>query len=162
MLLTDTYATTDNSLFYSPETTPSYLTDSRGRSVTPVITPPAPTPSKPTATPTSTPLAPASATAPETTASSSQLAVRPRGRPRKDGEPPRAGGAVASGSNIGSIEKDPELRKLADHQRLVGPLLDRMGCVLASEERRLTFLDDEDFEDEVEGSEHDATDWRDG
>jgi hypothetical protein len=33
--------------------------------------------------------------------------------------------------------------------------MDKMGCVLASEERRTTFLDDEDFEDEGWGSEHD-------
>jgi len=33
--------------------------------------------------------------------------------------------------------------------------MDRMGCILASAERRAVFLDDEDFEDEVYGSEFD-------
>lgn len=33
--------------------------------------------------------------------------------------------------------------------------MDRMGCVLANDERRRGFLDDEDFEDEVYGSDYD-------
>lgn len=49
---------------------------------------------------------------------------------------------------------DAELKKLEHHQRIVGPTLGKMGCVLADEGRRASFLDDEDFEDEVEGSEH--------
>ena len=54
-------------------------------------------------------------------------------------------------------EKEPagQLRKLEAHLRTVGPTMDRMGCVLASEERRKTFLDGEDFEDVVDGSEFD-------
>ena len=74
---------------------------------------------------------------------------------RKPGRPPKHGGVAKATSTSGGVEKDPELSKLAQHQRLVGPLMDKMGCVLASEERRTTFLDDEDFEDEGWGSEHD-------
>ena len=69
-----------------------------------------------------------------------------RGRPPKDG--------------ISKAERDlgAPLKKLEEHQRAVGPSMDRMGCVLATEERRAGFLDDEDFEDEVYGSEHDTLD----
>lgn len=45
-----------------------------------------------------------------------------------------------------------------EHKRLVGATMERTGCVLASEDRREGFLDDEDFEDEVYGSEHDPGD----
>ena len=86
----------------------------------------------------------------EATDSPPQPAVRKPGRPPKHGGVPKT-----ATSTSGGVEKDPELSKLAQHQRLVGPLMDKMGCVLASEERRTTFLDDEDFEDEGLGSEHD-------
>lgn len=90
-------------------------------------------------------------TAEEATDSPPQPAVRKPGRPPKHG-----GVAKAPVSAQAGIERDPELSKLAQHQRLVGPLMDRMGCILASEERRTTFLDDEDFEDEGWGSAHDV------
>lgn len=34
--------------------------------------------------------------------------------------------------------------------------MDRQGCVLVSEERRRTFLGDEDFEDEIDASEDES------
>ena len=46
------------------------------------------------------------------------------------------------------------LRKLEEHKRAVGAVMGRMGCVLADEGRREGFLDGEDFEDEVFGSEY--------
>lgn len=79
-----------------------------------------------------------------------QPTVAKRGRPPKHGGVPKTTVAGSEGT-----EKDPELSKLAEHQRLVGPLMDRTGCILASEERRTTFLDDEDFQDECWGSDHD-------
>ncbi len=42
------------------------------------------------------------------------------------------------------------LKRLEEHKRIIGPLMDRMGCVLVDDERRAAFLDDEDFEDEIE------------
>lgn len=42
------------------------------------------------------------------------------------------------------------LKQLEEQKRVVGVVLDRMGCVLADEERRKGFLDDEDFEDVIE------------
>lgn len=87
-----------------------------------------------------------------------QPLVKPRGRPRKDGAPPGTVPTATKAEGKDGIERDPELRNLAQHQRLVGPLMERMGCVLASDERRTTFLDDEDFEDEVWGSDHDMRD----
>lgn len=50
------------------------------------------------------------------------------------------------------------LADLEEQKRAIGPTMDRTGCIFASDERRRTFLDDEDFEDEVSESEHDATD----
>lgn len=42
-----------------------------------------------------------------------------------------------------------ELKKLAEHKRIVNALMDRQGCVLVSAERRAAFLGDEEFEDVV-------------
>lgn len=70
------------------------------------------------------------------------------GRPPKDGIPKSERDAL----------KDSKLDELEQHKKAVGAVLDRTGCVLASEERRKGFLDDEDFEDEVYGSEHDDLD----
>ncbi len=131
-------STAGNTHFYNSDSTPSYLSDSRGRSVTPVISPPMPKATLPTDP------------AAEVTEMPTQPTVRKPGRPPKNG-----GAAKIALSAPGGIENDPELSQLANHQRTVGPLMDRMGCVLASEERRQTFLDDEDFEDEGWGSEHD-------
>lgn len=75
--------------------------------------------------------------------------IRGRGRPPKDGI------AKTPQNKVGG---NTELKKLEEHQRIVGPTVERMGCVLASAERRQTFLDDEDFEDEGWGSEHDPGD----
>jgi hypothetical protein len=134
----------DNSLFYNYDSTPSYLSDSRGRSVTPVISPLMPKATLPTNTATE---------ATDTAEMLTQPLVR------KPGRPPKLGGAAKPASSApGGIENDPELSKLGEHQRIVGPLMERMGCVLANEERRMTFLDDEDFEDEGWGSEHDMRD----
>lgn len=131
----------DNSLFYNSNSTPSYLSDSRGRSVTPVISPSMPKANLPT----------------NSSNDAAEMPAQPL--PRKPGRPPKLGGPAkpAAGAQ-GGIENDPDLSKLAEHQRIVGPLMERMGCVLANEERRATFLDDEDFEDEGWGSEHDMRD----
>lgn len=43
-----------------------------------------------------------------------------------------------------------ELEALEKHKRAVGPSMDRTGVRLANKKRRVGFLDDEDFEDEVE------------
>lgn len=51
-------------------------------------------------------------------------------------------------------EIDAPLKKLEEQKRIIGFTMDRMGCVLADEGRRRGFLDDEDFEDEVSGSEY--------
>ena len=131
----------DNSLFYNSDSTPSYLSDSRGRSVTPVISPPMPKVALPT----------------DTTTERTEMDIEPL--VKKPGRPPKLGGAAKlAPAAKGGIEEDAELSKLAAHQRIVGPLMERMGCVLANEERRATFLDDEDFEDEGWGSEHDMRD----
>ena len=131
----------DNSLFYNSDSTPSYLSDSRGRSVTPVISPPMPKVALPT----------------DTTTDTAEMDIEPL--VKKPGRPPKLGGAGKPASSAqGGVEEDAELSKLAAHQRIVGPLMERMGCVLANEERRATFLDDEDFEDEGWGSEHDMRD----
>lgn len=53
-----------------------------------------------------------------------------------------------------AVVLDAELKKLQHHQTIVGPTMGKMGCVLVDEGRRRTFLDDEDFEDKVQGSEH--------
>ena len=97
----------------------------------------------------------ADTTDPNITTDSTEMPVQPL--VRKPGRPPKLGGAPKVPA-VHGVENDPELKMLADHQRLVGPLMERMGCVLASEERRQTFLDDEEFEDEGWGSEHDMRD----
>lgn len=62
-------------------------------------------------------------------------------------------------------EAQNAFRELREHVDAVGPALGRQGCILASEERRATFLDDEDFESVVYGKEFDdpkygpGTDW---
>lgn len=109
----------DPSTFHTTAELPSYLADSRGRLVTPIILPPSP----PTATERPTNL---------------QTILSQRGRTQS--------------------AFDAELRELEDDQRIVGPTLGRMGCVFANEARREGFLDDEDFEDEVVGGEHDVQD----
>ena len=66
------------------------------------------------------------------------------GRPPKDG--------------VTKAERDVahELKSLEEHKRAVGAVMDRTGCVLASEGRRGTFLDGEDFEDVGFGGELDG------
>ena len=76
--------------------------------------------------------------------------------PKILGRPPKNG--VSRAPQPQQMQRDTELKKLEDHLKIVGPTMEKMGCVLASEERRRTFLDDEDFEDEVWGSEHDPGD----
>lgn len=115
---------------------PPYLLDKDGRSVTPIISPAPPKQAR--------------ATAP-TEGEDQQDSPRPppivqklgRGRPPKDG--------------VSKAERDlrAPLQSLEQHQRIVGPTMDRMGCVLANKQRRKGFLDDEDFEDEVSGSDYD-------
>lgn len=100
-------------------------------------------------TPIISPATPTTQLQPQPTSSPGVPAVARRGRPPKDG---------ISKSAQTSVKQDTELKKLEDHLKVVGPTLERMGCVLASEERRQTFLDDEDFEDEGWGSEHDPGD----
>lgn len=113
---------------YRRSATPSYLNDAHGRSVTPVISEPTPPPQVQTAA---------------QSAQATFIAEVPKriGRPPKDGIP--------------RLERDAgaELKKLEEHKAVVGPTMDRQGCVLVSEERRRTFLGDEDFEDEVDASE---------
>lgn len=125
----------DSPLFrQSASSSPAYLNDAYGRSVTPVIEPEPESEIQKGSDPTQTlPMHPAK----------SSTATKPMDRPPKDGIP--------------KLERDAgaELQKLAEHKRIVGPTMDRQGCVLASEERRRTFLGDEDFEDVVEGSEVD-------
>lgn len=116
---------------------PSYLSDQRGRSVTPIIVP---TPPKLATTLTTTRLRPSS--------TSPAPPPLPRLGP---GRPPKDGSAAASRAEHRDLAAP--LRKLEAHQRAVGAVMERMGCVLASEERRSGFLDDEDFEGEVEESE---------
>lgn len=128
---TDPYSPADGSL-------PAYLLDKDGRAVTPIISPPPPKQPKAAAT----------------GQTDAEMPVLPspgvqklgRGRPPKDG--------VAKASKA---ERDlgAPLKELEQHQRIVGPTMDRMGCVLANDERRKGFLDDEDFEDEVYGSDYD-------
>jgi len=109
--------------------TPSWLLDQYGRSVTPVITPTPPPDS-------------GSDLSAEIAATSSAPVAQPlRGRPPKYGN---------SKSDVSAPLRDLEI-----HQAAVGVTMDRMGCILASDERRAVFLDDEDFEDEVFGSEFD-------
>lgn len=129
----------ETSIFYdSPASTPSYLSDSRSRSVTPIISPQFPTKT----------LQP---TIPQTSDSEPPPPII-----KKPGRPPKYPGISKASDARGGVQNDPELSKLAEQQRIVGPLMEKMGCVLASEERRMTFLDDEDFEDEVVGSEYDV------
>lgn len=42
------------------------------------------------------------------------------------------------------------LRELTKHKLAVGVVLEKTGCELVNKKRRQGFLDDEDFEDEVE------------
>ena len=122
---------------YSEGSPPPYLSDSHGRSVTPIIQP---------AQPANT----TSSTAPP----------NPQATPvvKRVGRPPKDGVAKAAAGQASTYQKDAELKKLEEHLMVVGPTMERMGCVLASEERRGTFLDDEDFEDVGWGSEHDPGD----
>ena len=111
--------------------TPSWLLDQYGRSVTPLITPTPPPESGSTVD-----------LSIEAAATSPAPITQPlRGRPPKHGN---------SKSDVSA-----PLRDLEAHQAAVGVTMDRMGCILASDERRAAFLDDEDFEDEVYGSEFD-------
>ena len=146
MVLTPQICIAETSHFYTSESSPpAYLSDSRGRSVTPIISPPVPIRPLPASQ-----QQPADGDAGIVGSAPPQPAAKQRGRPPKHG-----GVAKAAPSAHRGVEHDPDLKRLAQHQRLVGPLMDRMGCVLASDERRTTFLDDEDFEDEVRGSDHD-------
>ena len=100
-------------------------------------------------------ISPPAAPKPAAAGESQQSATAPtplvrRGRPPKDGIPKTPAGAQA-----GKVLRDTELKKLEEHQRLVGATMGRMGCILANEERRDTFLDDEDFEDVGWSSEFD-------
>lgn len=118
-----------------PGELPAYLLDKDGRSVTPLISP---------ASPKSKSVASAAAGGDvESTPPPPVVQRLGRGRPPKDG--------------VSKAERDmgAPLKQLEEHVRLVGPTMDRMGCVLANEQRRKGFLDDEDFEDEVSGSDYD-------
>jgi hypothetical protein len=140
------------------EQLPRYLTDAHGRAVTPIISPP--TPAK-TPEPTSDAMATADATnsqledqseiKPAPSARSSPPPALPRGRGR--GRPPKDGipKHLRPAGDIGA-----ELRMLEQEQKLIGPLMGKMGCVLADKGRREGFLDDESFWDDVEdGTEFD-------
>ncbi|KAK5118225.1 hypothetical protein LTR85_008205 [Meristemomyces frigidus] len=99
----------------------AYLSDAQGRSVTPIIVPNF--------------NGPAGAT--------SQVvpsAVRRPGRPPKDG------------AHLTKDERKAaaELEQLEAHKRAIGPTMDKTGVRMANKKRRFGFLDDEDFEDEVE------------
>ena len=125
-------------------TPPAYLLDSDGRSVTPVITPAA---SRVKATTAKSEQDDAGDTAHESSPAPPTPAPKlGPGRPPKDGISKAKAGTAAP------------LRELEQHLKIVGPTMDRMGCVLATDGRRRGFVDDEDFEDEVEGSEHDPGD----
>lgn len=54
-----------------------------------------------------------------------------------------------------------ELEELKTYKKAIGPTMGREGCVLVSEERRETFLGDEDFESVMYGSEFDDDPWKD-
>ena len=105
-----------------PGELPPYLLDKDGRSVTPVISPAPPKQARATAT---------------AEGENQQHSPPPpptvqklgRGRPPKDG--------------VSKAERDlrAPLQSLEQHQRIVGPTMDRMGCVLANEQRRKGFLD---------------------
>ena len=120
------------SIFREPEGLPSYLKDAQGRAVTPLILPPTPA------------LSTSSHIKHETTATSDlQADPLPAMKPLPHPLPA-----------LNATILDVELKKLEHHQRIVGPILGKMGCVVANEARRASFLDDEEFEDGVEGSEH--------
>jgi hypothetical protein len=135
---------------HEEEELPRYLTDAHGRAVTPIISPP--TPAK-TPEPASDAMATAEAThtqsedqtemKPTPAAISSPPAAVPRGRgrPPKDGIPKH----LRPAGDIGA-----ELRMLEQEQKLIGPVMGKMGCVLADKGRREGFLDDESFWDDVE------------
>jgi len=98
----------------------AYLSDAQGRSITPIITP--------------------DFDRPEATSQVVPTAIRKPGRPPKDGV---------------YMTKDEhkaadELKELEAQKRAVGPSMDKTGVRLANKKRRVGFLDDEDFEDEVE------------
>lgn len=90
--------------FYRHPSSPAYLNDSYGRSITPII---------------------------------------------EDGQPPLE---PPTQTRITKAEREAaaELEKLEDCKGIVGPTMDRQGCILASKERRETFLSEEDFEDVVQ------------
>ncbi|KAK4544946.1 hypothetical protein LTR36_003851 [Oleoguttula mirabilis] len=99
----------------------AYLSDAQGRSVTPIIVP----------------------NFDGLAGATSQVlpsALRRPGRPEKE---------------VAHMTKDErkaaaDLEKLEAHKRAVGPSMDKTGVRMANKKRRLGFLDDEDFEDEVE------------
>lgn len=53
------------------------------------------------------------------------------------------------------LEGEKLLQQLEEKKRVVGPGLDRAGCILATAERRKGFYDDEDFDDVIEPDEVD-------
>jgi len=62
---------------------------------------------------------------------------------------------VASMKDVGHLSKDQkkaieDLEDLENHKNSVGVTMERTGAVFANKKRRQGFLDDEDFEDEVE------------
>lgn len=48
---------------------------------------------------------------------------------------------------------EADLRELEEHKRAVGFAMEKGGCTLAGKKRRTGFLDDEEFEDEIEEDE---------
>ncbi|KAK5165416.1 uncharacterized protein LTR77_008945 [Saxophila tyrrhenica] len=128
----------DPSSFRESPQIPSYLKDSYGRAVTPAI-------------------------APRTPAKSATSDTQQQDTLQETSPPPQPSSMEAYGPSnptetrgpkSATLVLDAELKKLEEQQRIVGPIMGKMGCVLADEGRKRTFLDDEDFEDEVEGSEH--------
>ncbi|KAK5720742.1 hypothetical protein LTR15_006703 [Elasticomyces elasticus] len=98
----------------------AYLSDAQGRAVTPIIRPAADR---------------------EATSRVVPAALRKPG--------------VASMKDVGFLSKDAkealeELECLENHKKAVGVTMERTGAVFANKKRRQGFLDDEDFEDEVE------------
>ena len=140
----------DFSTFRDASEIPRYLTDARGRCITPIILPPTPPASN------APPDEPSALRDTFSSTSSPQRQIHPAHQypamPTRPGPPSAKPSAKAARKS----EFDAELRKLVEEQRRVGWTIGKMGCQLASEARRQGFLDDEDFEDEVFGSEYDA------
>jgi len=121
---------------------PFYLKDAYGRAVTPVISPPTP----------------AASTTEDTQQQDPAQQLATETKPGQDPPPMNTTQDEDSKTKparpTAAVVLDAELKKLEHHLKIVGPTMGKMGCVLVDEGRRRTFLDDEDFEGEVAGSEH--------